>query len=393
MGPAGYVRVYIDKQSGRGGIALLPDKELASLRSRFLRFAQEARGRSPLYEKLSLAIADEDEIVSLLAIAAERQRRPNLLFAAVHDLLLGGADHELATYYPSVSGDREPDARTFSVFRSFLQHFNSEIVHRLGTHTTQTNEPGRCAALRAGLGRLATHADRPVALLELGASAGLLLHLDRYRYRYGEVEIGPQGSDVTISPELRGPPPQDLTLPTIAQRIGIDLDPLDPSDPATASWLKACVWPEDIDRLRRLEAALSIASANDDIRFVTADLVEVLEPAVREVNSDLLVCVMHSAAFAYLDEATFHHVEGTLERLGAERDLARLAFEAPFLEPFVTLARSVPGSEPDEEIFLLGLSTWSRGVRRDELLARAHPHGAWIDWLGPKDTPLSVRSR
>lgn len=240
--------------------------------------------------------------------------------------------------------------------------------------------------MRAGLGRLATQAERPVALVELGASAGLLLHLDRYRYRYGEVEVGPQGSEVTISPDLKGPPPQNLTLPTIAQRIGIDLDPLDPSDPADASWLKACVWPEDVDRLGRLDAALTIAAANDDVRFINGDLVKLLEPTVRDVDSDLLVCVMHSAAFAYLDEATFHQVEGTLERLGAERDMARLAFEGPFIEPFVTLGRSIPGREPDEEIFLLGLSTWSNGLRTDELLARAHPHGAWIDWLEPEDT-------
>lgn len=376
------MRVYLDENAGRGGIALLPDKELASLRSRFLRFAQEARGRSPLYERLSLAVAEDDEIVSLLATAAERQRRPNLLFAAVHDLLLGGADHELATYYPSIGGDREPDGRTFPVFRSFLQDFNSEVVQRLTTYATQTNEPGRCAALRAGLGRLASHADRPVALLELGASAGLLLHFDRYRYRYGEVEVGPHASEVTISPELRGIAPRDLTLPTIAQRIGIDLDPLDPSDPAAACWLKACVWPEDIDRLRRLEAALRIASANDDVRFVTGDLVEVLEPAVQDVDPDLLVCVMHSAAFAYLDEATFHRVEETLDQVGAQRDMVRLAFEGPFLEPFVSQARLAFGPELDRETFLLGLTTWRHGRRTDELLARAQAHGAWLDWLG-----------
>jgi ribosomal protein S18 acetylase RimI-like enzyme len=222
-----------------------------------------------------------------------------------------------------------------------------------------------------------------VALLELGASAGLLLHLDRYRYRYGEVEVGPQGSDVTISPELRGASPQDLALPTIDQRIGIDLNPLDPSDPADASWLKACVWPEDLGRLRRLDAALTIASAHDDVRFVTGDLVELLEPVVRKVDPDTIVLVMHSAAFAYLDEATFHGVEETLDQLGGERDMARLAFEGPFVEPFVSLARSTSNSERDEEIFLLGLTTWMGGLRTDQLLARAHPHGAWLEWLPP----------
>lgn len=199
---------------------MLPDHQLASLKSRFVGFAAETHERSPLYEHLSLATAEDDEVVSLLAAASEPQRRPNLLFAAVHDVLLSGADHELAEYYPSVGGDREPDGRTLSFFRSFLQDFNDDVVQRLGTRSTQTNEPGRCAALRPGLGRLAIRTDRPVALLELGASAGLLLHLDRYRYRYGEVEVGPQGSEVTISPELRGPPPQDLILPTSPSASG-----------------------------------------------------------------------------------------------------------------------------------------------------------------------------
>jgi hypothetical protein len=304
------------------------------------------------------------------------------LFASVHDLLLGGADHELATYYRSVGGDREPDDRLFPAFHSFLQNFNDEVVHRLRTRATQTNEPGRCAALRAGLGRIAVHADRPVALLELGASAGLLLHLDRYRYHYGDMDVGPRDSAVIISPELRGASPHDLTIPTIAQRIGIDLNPLEPGDAADAAWLKACVWPEDVDRIRTLNAALTIAAANDDVRLVPGDFTQLLEPVGREVDTDLLLCVIHSAAFAYLDDATFRQVEETLDRLGTHRDLARLAFESPFVEPFVTLARSAFHTEPDEEIFLLGMTTWLRGTRSDELLARAQPHGAWVEWLG-----------
>ncbi len=359
---------------------MLPEKELASLRSTFLGFAEETRGNSPLYEHLSLKIAENDGIVSMLALAAEHQRRPNLLFAAVHDLILGGTDHQLANYYPTVGGQRSPDHRTFDVFASFLQASNEEIVRRLRNRSTQTNEPGRCAALRAGLGRLTSHINRPVALVELGASAGLLLHLDRYRYCYGDEIVGPPDSPVAISPDVRGAVPSELDLPEIRQRVGVDLAPIDAQNSADRSWLKACVWPENIERFKRLEAALQVAATHPDVQLVSGDLVELLEPVIRSVDSSLLVCVIHSAAFAYLDEPTFHQIEAALDRLGGERDMARLAFEGPFIKPFVNQARSA-GVSHDEESFLLGLTTWIAEERKDELLARAHPHGVWLEWL------------
>ena len=359
----------------------LSDSELASLRSTFEDFAREAAGTSPLYERLSLESAEDDAVVSLLTAAPTRQRRPNLLFAAAHDILLSGTDHELATYYPSVGGRRRPDGDTFAVFRSFIEDFDDEIVSRLQNRATQTNEPGRCAALRAGLGQLPIAADRPLAVLELGTSAGLLLHVDRYRYRYDGVSVGAQDAPVTISTELRGGAPPEFGVREITERIGIDLDPLDPADPADASWLKACVWPEDVKRMKRLHAALLLAAEHNDVRFIQGDLTELLEPVVRAVNPDIAVCVMHSATLAYLDESTFHVVERTLDRLGAERDMSRLAFEGPFVEPFATQAQRLVDSA-DDAVFLLGLTTWVDGSRADRLLATAQPHGAWLEWLG-----------
>lgn len=346
----------------------------------FLGFAEEARGSSPLYETLSLAIAEDEPTATILASAQESQRRPNLLFAAVHDLLLSGVEHRLADYYASVGGALPADEDTFTAFRSFLDTYRGPIDERLRTRATQTNEPGRCSPLFPALASLRKH-NRDIALVEVGASAGLLLHLDRYRYRYEEVEAGDPTSSVVLCPELRGTPPRHLTLPTIGARVGIDLAPLDPSNAADASWLKACVWPENVGRLQTLEAALTIASENADVRFVSGDFVELLEPTVREVEKDLLVCVLHSAAFAYLDVAQFKEAEETLERLGAERDLVRLSFEGPFIQPFVSLAGPEATRESAELAFLVGMTTWFKGKRNDRLLARAHGHGAWLEWL------------
>jgi hypothetical protein len=357
------------------------DDELTALAWRFARFAEETRGRSALYTHLSLAIADDPAAASVLMAASAPQRRPNLLFAAVHDLLFAGAEHPLAAWYPSLGGDREPDAQTMAVFRDFLDAFHDDVAERVRSRTTQTNEPGRCAALRPALARLAGRTDRAVALVEVGASAGLLLHLDRYHYRYGDVEAGPASSPVRIGPDLRGPAPAELELPRIASRVGIDLRPLSPRDPDDARWVRACVWPEDVDRLARLETALDVAAAHDDVELVRGDMVSTLVPVVGQVDEDALVCVLHSTALAYLDEDGRSSIEGTLGELGAERDLARVSFEGAFVEPFATQERDLGLNSPGEVGCLLGLTVWIDGGRDDELLARAQPHGAWLEWV------------
>jgi hypothetical protein len=365
---------------------VLPQEELTSLRSRFARFAEEAQGRSPLYAHLSRAIAEDGSLASVLDAASRAQRRPNLLFAAVHDLILAGAAHRLAVYYPSVGGCRVPDEAALPAFRAFVEEFRDEVVERVRTRATQTNEPGRSAALRPALAQLAGRSSRPVALVELGGSAGLLLHLDRYRYRYGDRECGPDASPVLVAPGMRGATPTGRDLPHIVERINIDLNPLSPSAPDQARWLRACVWPEDVQRLSRLDAALAIAREHDDVEDVAGDIVVELAPTVRRIEPDKLVCVMHSAAVAYLDEPARSSLERDLAELGEERDIARIAFEGPFVEPFAAMERSLPVPARDEERFLLGLTTWIDSGRADTLLARVQPHGAWLDWL---DTPPS----
>lgn len=362
---------------------MLPHDELRSMVERFSRFAGEARHRSPLYVVLSEGIAEDPSTASVLAAASGRQQRPNLLFAAVHDVLLEGAEHELRHYYPSVGGTTPPNRRAMLAFRSFVDEHRQAIVSRVAHRKTQTNEPGRCAAIRPALSRVASMTSWPVALVELGASAGLLLHLDRYRYRYGhgQPDVGPPGAAVVIDSEVRGTAPPRGDLPTITRRLGIDLNPLFPADEADARWLRACVWPDDVDRMSRLDAALRTAQEHDDVELLRGNVVTDLPPVVADVPDDMVVCVIHSAALAYLDEQDRATVQGHLDRIGSERDLFRICFEGPFVEPFATQEQADAGPTPDEERFLVGLSAWTGGDRRDELLCRSQPHGAWIEWL------------
>lgn len=360
---------------------MFAEDELPSLASRFAQFAVEVRGESPLYELLSDAIAQDPEVAAPLMAAPASQRRPNLLFAAVHDLLLSGVEDPLGAYYPTLGGNRSPEDGTIAAFAAFVDDHGRRITELVGARNTQTNEVGRCAAVAPALAWATAATGRPVALVELGASAGLLLHLDRYGYQYGDDLRGPAEAPVVVTAQLRRGTLARTWLPTITARIGIDLQPLSPADPRDARWLRACVWPEHVERLVRLDAALDVARRHDDVEMLGGDVLSELAPAVHGLPPDVLVCVLHSAALAYLDTDARSAVDGALDELGAERDLVRIGFEGTFLEPFATLEQQLAAPATDEERFLLGTTMWDGGHRTDTLVARCHSHGAWVEWL------------
>lgn len=362
---------------------MLPDEQLDALQERFVRFASEAADRSPLYERLSLDLARRPEGAALLGEAPPAQRRPNLLYAAVHDLLLTGVGHPLVSYYPSVGGTHAPDADTTPTFLRFVTEHHDAVLARVRTRATQTNEVGRTAALLPGLVSVGGRLERPVTLVELGASAGLLLHLDRFAHRLGARIVGDPDSPVVVAPELWGAVPPGGPVPTITGRLGIDLAPLDPTDEADAAWLRACVWPEATGRLTRLDAALEVARTHRDVRLLAGDVVERLGDVLAAVPVDTVPCVLHSAALAYLGAEARDAVAVTLAEFGRERDLVVVSLEGPFVPPFPALSADATLPAPAEEHFLLGATRWQGGTRRDVLLARAHPHGAWLQWLGP----------
>ncbi len=370
---------------------MLPQEQIRDHHRRhFEGFAKEACHDSALYERLARALATDETAVQLLAHAPPSQRRANLLFAAVHDLLLDGIEHPLARFYPSVGGqrldadgvpgEREVD-EVVTAFRDLLSIAQERIVETIRRRRTQTNEVGRGAALWPALHQVAGWAaGRPLALVEIGCSAGLLLHLDRYRYRSAapNADMGPgPGDGGTISSEVRGIPPRITTPPVITQRIGIDLQPLDVTDDADVRWLRACVWPESLTRLARLDAAVGVARQNRDVQLLRGEVTQVLPSVLTDLPDDVVPCVFHSATFAYLDPQQRDHLAGTLGSVGSGRDLAWLSLEGPFLEPFASMA----GDTTDGTTFLLGSTVWRDGTREDRLLARAHPHGAWVEHL------------
>ncbi|HKA04248.1 MAG TPA: DUF2332 domain-containing protein, partial [Acidimicrobiales bacterium] len=208
------------------------------------------RGASPLYERLALAAADDPDVLALLLPAARRDRLPHLLFAAVQDLLLADGSDPLAAF------DGEP----YASFRNWCLARRPEIEARAASRFVQTNEVGRCAAVLLCLAAVATQSGRPLAVLEVGASAGLNLGFDRFRYVYGDgVSVGPADAGVVLQPRVDGRPVPPVSMPAVVWRRGLDRSPVDVTDDDAVRWLRACIWPEQTWRRELFDRAVAEA--------------------------------------------------------------------------------------------------------------------------------------
>jgi hypothetical protein len=234
----------------------------------YTEFAErEARGVSPTYERLSLAVAKDEQLLALLETLAEAKRQPNLLFAVVK--LLGGPVDDPAA------------------FRDFVVREWAGVAAQLTTRATQTNEPGRCALLLPVLAAL----PQPLALLEVGTSAGMCLYPDRYTYRYNGHQLGDGGPVLECVTEGLVQPRR---LPTVVWRAGIDLNPLDVTDPEDVAWLEALIWPEHEHRRQRLRAAAMIAAADPPL-LLRGDAVDDLPSLAARAPKGATLVVFHSA--------------------------------------------------------------------------------------------------
>jgi hypothetical protein len=284
---------------------------------------------------------------------------PLRLTGGLHALVRGGRVPALAACYPPnpLPGDEALSA----ALRPVLDE--PDLLLWLDS-APQTNEVGRSAVLMSGLLTIAELWPQPVELLELGASAGLNLMLDRYGYELGGVRAGDPGSPVQLRPEWKGAPPPPARV-EVARRRGVDLNPLDPR--RDGDRLLAYVWPDQSRRLAQLEAALAIAAA-DPPEVEAGDAASWTEDRLAEPQpAETTRVVLHSIAFQYFPEASKARIAAALERAGqaaaAQSPLAWLRYE----------------HDAGDERITLRLRTWPGGEER--LLAYCHPHGSSIRWL------------
>ena len=220
---------------------------------------------SPMYAELAYGVSLDDELLALAALKRRGQPAPNMLFAAAQYLLLCGVAHPLAAHYPVIAGTPRPPVPAFPLFRDLCLSQRGRIAELLRVRRTQTNEVRRCACLLPALALVAGEASAPLALFDVGASAGLNLNFDRYAYRYrcqgGEtLRWGEEDAPVRIDAELRGAGAMPPLPPAIevASRDGIDLHPVDVQDADQLLWLRALIWPEHEDRHQRLLDAATV---------------------------------------------------------------------------------------------------------------------------------------
>jgi hypothetical protein len=304
----------------------------------FARF--EAAGRSPAYQVLANAVATDDVVLDFLATLPALKRQPNLLFAAARLVL-----------------DDVPDIRRL---HDLVEHDAAALTAVMLAHRTQTNEVGRCATLLPALARL----PEPLALIEVGASAGLALLLDRYCYAYdGQLLHSPDAEAPLLCCEPRGRVPIPHRVPRVSWRAGLDVNPLDVTNDDDAAWLRCLVWPGQTDRVQRLDAAIATAR-KDPPEVVRGDLLADLPALVARAPEDCTVVVFHSAVLAYVDTTTRHEFAALTRDLGVRW----LSNEAVGVLPDVDL----PAHDGAPFVLIEDGAT---------ALAFTHPHGDWIHWL------------
>jgi hypothetical protein len=280
----------------------------------------------------------------------------------LHALVRAGKAPALAALYPPAP---MPDAD--KLWDALAPSLAGNILLPWLESAPQTNEVARSGVLVPGFLTIAAETGLPLALLELGCSAGLNLVPDRYAYRLGTQAVGNPESCLRIEPVWEGADPPVAPL-AIESRAGVDLNPLDVLNPDERSRLLAYVWPDQPHRLERMARAIAI-TAEDMPEIVKGDAADFVEARARP-RRGVATTVFHSIAFQYFPQATQARIHAHMERTGAkataDAPLAWLRFE---LEPGAD-----SGTPPT-----LRSRLWPGG--EDRLLARAHPHGKQVQWL------------
>ncbi len=336
-------------------------------------FAHEAaKTGSQLYANLSESIGSDEALKAMAARAKPGQPPPNMIFGAVHYLLLRGAQHDLRRFYPDLSGGAAVEGEDpFRAFRDFCLAHRAQIEALIASRVTNTNEVGRSSALHAGFRAVAAEAGEPLNLIEIGPSAGLNMIWDRYGMRYTRAgqtafEVAPESS-LVIDCELRGNGmvPETPT-PRVDRRIGLELNPVDLTKQEDRDWLRALVWPDQAGRAQRLDKALALFDAvRPEIR--AGDALALLADALREMPESEPLCVYHTIVTYQFSRDMRQALDDILTMAGLRRPVWRLAMEA----------------EPDAADWTawLTLMRYHDGVRDTRKLAKVHSHGTWLEWL------------
>ena len=328
-------------------------------------------GYCPIYDEIARSVAEDRELLTLQYSARPHGHLPPMLLAAAHALLLRGIEHPLRDVYAGRS-----TAHAAPLFRDLCLENRAALLDLLNTRTVQTNEVGRSALLGPALTWAAD--GEPLQLIDVGCSAGLNMLCDRYRLGYGEYgSTGPEDSPVRIDCRVvAGTPPVLPSLPAIAGRVGIDLDPPDLTNPDDALWLLACVWP-GTGRFQRASMAIEMGQADPPL-VLRGDALETLPGVLAGLGKGRVV-VLTSWSFAYFSLEQRQAWVDLLASRSESHPVVWLCMDAPgVVEFFSNEVVPQPGSRESD---LLGAVTFSDGKPlRANVLAFVQSHGQSMAW-------------
>jgi hypothetical protein len=339
--------------------------------------AVDAAGTSPLYERVAVALSASGEALRAIETAPARKRHPTLILAALHDLALAGRAPALAAAYAARDGDAAADAAVDALLR-----MTDSVVALAVRRKTRANETGRCAVLYPATAEAARRVGaNAVGLIDVGCSAGLNLNVDRVGITYSNGQsLGDPSSPVQLSASAVGNRPiPTRAMPEVVARIGIDLDPVDVTDPDNARWLRACLWPDHPDqpqRVARLEAEMALAAADPPL-LLEGDAIELLPDAFARVPADALPVVITTWALSQFPLESRLRFLYRLDEAATGRPVAWVSAEG------VGVAPTIPtfGDRRASGHSIIGLAVFGQSALHAEAIGRCWSQGRLLAWL------------
>ena len=283
---------------------------------------------SPLYAHLLSRCADAYETCGSVRDLLQPHEKddgatvlPLRFMGAIHRLVLERRAPELGKFYPSVGGIAELNGAWEAFKRTVREH--TDNLRLLVERPVQTNEVGRSGSLLGGFGLIAERTGLPLRLLEIGTSAGLNLRWDRYRYEWPGGNWGNPLSPVRMENVfIDGAPFLPPTI-QIIDRVGCDPSPIDITCDSGRLTLLSYTWADQVDRIRRLGAAIEIARVVPCL-IEKKHGAEWLETHLRKPFAGAATVVFQSAVWQYISESEQQRIITIIEEAGK-----RASEEAP----------------------------------------------------------------
>jgi hypothetical protein len=336
--------------------------------------AVEAAGTSPLYERVAVAFSESDEALRAIESAPARKRHPTVILAALHDLALAGRAPALAAAYAAADGGAAAEAAIDTLLR-----MTDSVVAVAVRRKTRTFETGRCAVLYPAIAEAARRVGaHEVGLIGVGCSATLDLHVDRVGITYSNGQsLGDPSSLVQLSASIVGDPPvPKRAMPEVVARVGVDPDPVDVTDADEARWLRACLWPNQPERMARIEAAMALAATAPPL-LLRGIAVDVLPDAFARVPTGALPVVITSWALSRFPLESRLRFLHRLDEAAAGRAVAWVSVEG------VGVAPAIPtlGDRRASGHSIIGLAVFDGSALRAEAIGRCWSQGRLLAWL------------